>query len=152
MEYAYFENGQIIKRGPLPKTWKNVSNFHLLDNDRLKNFGWLPYVYVYDEIPDGYRVNGYHIVIEENQVVEYQDIIEITPYEIESSIENGWSDIREQRTEILSKTDWTQVLDSPFTEEEKESWRLYRQALRDITLQADPFNIIWPTPPGQINE
>jgi hypothetical protein len=29
----------------------------------------------------------------------------------------------------------------------KESWAIYRQALRDITNQADPFNITWPTPP-----
>jgi hypothetical protein len=26
-------------------------------------------------------------------------------------------------------------------------WKEYRQALRDVTLQDDPFNIIWPDEP-----
>jgi hypothetical protein len=30
----------------------------------------------------------------------------------------------------------------------KEVWAAYRQALRDVTLQPDPFNIVWPTPPA----
>jgi len=27
---------------------------------------------------------------------------------------------------------------------DKTAWATYRQALRDITTQADPFNITWP--------
>ena len=30
----------------------------------------------------------------------------------------------------------------------KEKWRDYRQQLRDITKQADPFKITWPTEPS----
>jgi hypothetical protein len=40
---------------------------------------------------------------------------------------------------MLKDTDWTQVADSPV---DKTAWATYRQALRDITTQADPFNIV----------
>jgi len=36
---------------------------------------------------------------------------------------------------------WTQLSDSPV---DKAAWATYRQALRDITTQVDPFNIKWP--------
>jgi len=29
----------------------------------------------------------------------------------------------------------------------KAAWATYRQELRDITTQSDPFNIIWPSKP-----
>jgi hypothetical protein len=31
---------------------------------------------------------------------------------------------------------------------DKTAWATYRQALRDITKQADPFNIAWPKQNG----
>jgi hypothetical protein len=43
-----------------------------------------------------------------------------------------WSELRSIRDSILSKCDWTQSSDSPLTEEKKEEWRLYRQALRNL--------------------
>jgi hypothetical protein len=46
---------------------------------------------------------------------------------------------------MLKDTDWTQVLDSPV---DKTAWALYRQALRDIPAQPDPFNITWPEQNG----
>jgi len=46
-----------------------------------------------------------------------------------------------QRNQMLKDADWTQVADAPV---DKTKWATYRQALRDITTQADPFNIIWP--------
>ena len=41
-------------------------------------------------------------------------------------------EIRAKRNYLLSKTDWTQVPDAPVTEQQKESWRKYRQQLRDL--------------------
>ena len=63
----------------------------------------------------------------------------------EQVIQNKWNEIREIRTQMLKECDWTQLPDVKLSEQEKETWREYRQALRDITLQDDPFNIIWPT-------
>lgn len=64
-----------------------------------------------------------------------------------------WADIRTARDVRLRATDWRAVhavdrggLDqSAWT---TSPWRTYRQALRDITNQPDPFNIAWPTPPA----
>jgi hypothetical protein len=57
----------------------------------------------------------------------------------------AWADIRARRDAALAKTDWTQGFDSPVATD--PAWREYRKALRDITDQADPYNIQWPKPP-----
>lgn len=59
--------------------------------------------------------------------------------------EMKWNDVRSARTFLIAKTDWTQLPDVPLAT--KEAWATYRQALRDITTQSDPFNITWPTKP-----
>lgn len=56
-----------------------------------------------------------------------------------------WPSIRAKRDALLVQSDWTQLPDVPLPT--KEAWAAYRQALRDITQQPDPHNIIWPTPP-----
>lgn len=61
-------------------------------------------------------------------------------------IENAWSYARSKRNELLQSSDWTQLPDVPL--QTKETWAGYRQQLRDITNQTDPFNIIWPTLPN----
>lgn len=59
--------------------------------------------------------------------------------------EAEWSLVRAERNRRLQETDWTQLHDVPSAA--KEEWAAYRQALRDITEQPDPFNIVWPEPP-----
>lgn len=59
--------------------------------------------------------------------------------------DSQWIVIREERNQKLQASDWTQLADIP--SETKSLWEPYRQALRDVTLQADPFNIVWPSPP-----
>jgi hypothetical protein len=59
--------------------------------------------------------------------------------------ETQWPIVRAERNQKLQACDWTQLSDIPA--ETKALWEPYRQALRDITDQPDPFNIIWPTPP-----
>lgn len=50
-----------------------------------------------------------------------------------------------KRNELLFNSDWTQLPDSPLTEQKKLLWAEYRQNLRDITKQPEfPTNIIWP--------
>jgi hypothetical protein len=53
--------------------------------------------------------------------------------------------VRNQRTQLLSDSDWTQIADSTA---DKTAWATYRQALRDITAQAGfPWTITWPDAP-----
>ena len=58
-----------------------------------------------------------------------------------------WIEVRSKRQGELRSTDWTQYSDSPLSDTEKASYVTYRQQLRDITTQADPFNITWPVAP-----
>jgi hypothetical protein len=52
---------------------------------------------------------------------------------------------RSKRNGLLSQSDWTQVADAPV---DQAAWATYRQALRDITIQAGfPENIDWPVAP-----
>lgn len=57
-----------------------------------------------------------------------------------------WAEIREKRDALLTETDWTQNPDVPTTT--KDKWVAYRQSLRDITTQSDPYSVTWPTEPS----
>jgi hypothetical protein len=53
--------------------------------------------------------------------------------------------VRDQRTALLSESDWTQVADAPV---DQTAWATYRQALRNITTQQGfPHEVTWPTQP-----
>jgi len=79
--------------------------------------------------------------------VYYQNWIQTNASESEINyrLENQWFVIREIRNELLSECDWTQLSDIPT--ETKAIWSEYRQSLRDITSQTNPFNITWPVKP-----
>jgi len=59
----------------------------------------------------------------------------------EPDAEAQWSIVRSERNLKLAQCDWTQLPDAPV---DAAAWAVYRQALRDITNQTDPFNIVWP--------
>lgn len=59
----------------------------------------------------------------------------------------GWALIRQQRTALLDAADKA-VNRLEDKGQDARAWRQYRQALRDITLQADPFTAVWPEPPS----
>lgn len=60
--------------------------------------------------------------------------------------------IRARRTAMLANTQWVLGEDSPYSEDQKAAWRIYRQALRDLP-SAQPGatleTVDWPVPPGQ---
>ena len=73
------------------------------------------------------------------------DVMDISFEVVPRPDEEVWPVIRARRAVLLAESDWTQLPDVPLPT--KEAWATYRQALRDITLQPDPHNIIWPTQP-----
>lgn len=79
--------------------------------------------------------------------VYYQnwEITNASQSEIDERIETQWNIIRELRNELLQECDWTQLGD--ISDSVKTNWASYRQNLRDITNQSNPFNIIWPVKP-----
>ena len=148
MNYILVENGNIVGRPTeLPKNWKNISNFYVLDNATLKEHGWYPHRFVETTISSNQYYDGSEFIIEENEVVEYQKVRNKTQQEIIEETEGMWRAIRDRRNELLNECDWTQLPDSPLTNQKQTQWQLYRQQLRDITTQVDPFSIEWPTAP-----
>lgn len=77
--------------------------------------------------------------------VKAWNIIELSTKEKESIRNNKINDIRSKRNILLTECDWTQLPDAPAN---SVTWAVYRQELRDITIQEGyPFNVIWPTKP-----
>ena len=148
MNYILVQNEQIIGRPrPLPVSWENISNFHVFDNQTLKQYGWYPYRFVETQKNENQYYDGSDFVIEETEVVEYQKVRNKTEQEITEEIESMWRSIRDRRNVFLTESDWTQLPDSPLTNQKQTEWQIYRQSLRDITTQLNPFSIEWPTPP-----
>ena len=55
---------------------------------------------------------------------------------------------RDVRNRLLAMSDWTQLADVDLTKDQKKQWKEYRQALRDLTLDANwPDRITWPEQP-----
>ena len=60
-----------------------------------------------------------------------------------------WANVRRQRDRLIAATDWRVIVASESDEgsDLPTKWKTYRTNLRDITEQADPDNITWPTEP-----
>jgi hypothetical protein len=82
-------------------------------------------------------VDGVEIALTEEEIAAWVALQEEAPLA-------QWAEIRAERNAKLSQCDWTQLPDAPA---DTAIWALYRQELRDITTQDDPFNITWPSEP-----
>lgn len=60
-----------------------------------------------------------------------------------------WVRIRAKRDDLLTATDWRVVRAQEQGAPLDSAWIEYRQALRDITQQPDPQNIVWPEVPAE---
>lgn len=101
---------------------------------------------------------GFTKLVSEITPIKVQDtyfqnwIVEDAPQEytqemIVKQTQAKWSEVRSVRNQYLLESDWTQLEDAPFNTTKKNEWKSYRQDLRDITNQSDPFNIVWPVKP-----
>jgi hypothetical protein len=70
------------------------------------------------------------------------------PVRVESKIQTAWTSIRAQQRRLLYESDWTCSV-TDYEVPNKSEWAAYRQALRDVTTQTDPFAIVWPVAPSE---
>lgn len=57
--------------------------------------------------------------------------------------------LRAERNKRLQACDWTQTLDNPLDDRQRQAWADYRQALRELTdHDSNLATMIWPTPPA----
>jgi len=129
----------------LREAYPNVSLPAELSEEALSDWG--VYSVISTQIPNDYTKN----IIEGTPIltdgVYYQNWVttNATDSEINYRLENQWEEIRLIRNQLLTECDWTQLSDVSQTI--KDLWTAYRQQLRDITNQQNPFNIEWPIKP-----
>jgi Phage tail assembly chaperone protein len=76
--------------------------------------------------------------------------LQTDPAKVQAKTDAQWTSVRAQQKQKLYESDWTcSVVDPPAPIlAQRDQWVQYRQALRDVTSQSDPFNISWPSPPA----
>lgn len=62
-------------------------------------------------------------------------------------LETQWKAVKATRTRLLNESDWVVTKAMELGVLVAPEWLVYRQALRAITLQPDPFAISWPVKP-----
>lgn len=65
----------------------------------------------------------------------------------EPNYEDAWLAVRSRRDVLLNNCDFVILRANEMGTPVSQEWLDYRQALRDITEQPDPFNIVWPLLP-----
>ena len=70
------------------------------------------------------------------------------PDKVAQNPADQWTSVRAQQKELLYKSDWTCSV-TDYEVPNKADWVAYRQALRDVTTQSDPFAIVWPAVPSE---
>jgi hypothetical protein len=161
--YVYIENSEILEYYDLlPINWRNISNFYTLESDSeyMASLGW--YKVIKANIPtfdsSRQRMTNPTYTFDGTEVTEIVVIEDI--YESEEAYRSAMKTqivdhIRQRRDNLFKDCDWTQLSDiqSVQTQEWIDSWKIYRQALRDLPevyMNNDVYNvndIIWPEIP-----
>jgi hypothetical protein len=147
MNYCFVENG-VIADGPrgLPRSWRNISGLDQMDNDGLRELGWLPVRLEEGDVQE--KFVGSVFAILPSEVVETKIWRAYTAEEQAEIDTQKAAQVRRERNTKLTECDWTQLNDTPLDNAAKIQWTAYRQALRDVPSQAGfPHNVVWPTKP-----
>lgn len=84
-----------------------------------------------------------------DQAVKEGDQITLVsdPAKVQAKLDAQWTQVRAQQRQKLYESDWTCSV-TDYEVPNKADWVAYRQSLRDVTTQSDPFNIEWPPVPS----
>jgi hypothetical protein len=95
--------------------------------------------------PANQNLNQLNPTLIDGQWLQTWQVTDASAEEIAERLERKEAEVRQQRNELLSACDWTQLPDSPA---DHEAWATYRQALRDVTAQEGfPWDVVWPEEP-----
>ena len=149
MLIAKVENGQVLEVADYRSIFPNTSFTASGPNDEfLAENGCMPVTMwrQYDQATE--KLVNVDPYVEGNAVytvaVEAKSQEEIDA-ETAAKTEAKAAEVRAERNEKLSASDWTQVADAPV---DQAAWAAYRQALRDVPEQAGfPWSVVWPEKP-----
>tara|TARA_R110002020_G_scaffold100049_3_gene236956 strand:+ start:2599 stop:2883 length:285 start_codon:yes stop_codon:yes gene_type:complete len=86
------------------------------------------------------NVNGVHMEMNDDEVAEL--------LASQEAADLDFSMTRMHRNGLLDKSDWTQLPNSPLTDEKKAEWATHRQELRDMPAGFTKVSeVVFPTPP-----
>ena len=81
-------------------------------------------------------------------VVYTMEVVDKTAEELAAELAAEEARVRSQRNALLADTDWVVTKSIETNTDIRPEWKVYRQALRDITEQDGfPHAVIWPTKP-----
>ena len=95
--------------------------------------------------PANQNLNQLNPTLVDGEWLQTWQVTAASAEEIAERLQNKEAEVRQQRNELLSACDWTQLPDSPT---DHEAWAAYRQELRDVTAQEGfPWDVTWPESP-----
>jgi hypothetical protein len=150
MSLALVKNGQIVKYPVSQDDIKEIEaevGFNLDTIEKRDSVGLVP-VYgaeIEKKWNKNYSIGNLSLV--GDSWFEFWNESDKPQEEIDALTAKKWAGIRAERTKYLAISDWTQLPDSPLLKEKVQEWAVYRQQLRDITEQPDPFDIWFPAEP-----
>lgn len=102
------------------------------------------------EITDGQdtNVDGFLGVLsqEEHDAAYAQELVDREAKDFEQKA----APIRNRRNQLLTESDIYVIVDYPLSDIKRNEWKLYRQQLRDVTLQSTfPDEVEWPLKPSK---
>jgi hypothetical protein len=150
MKYIKIKDGNITYPYTLQNLYSdnpNVSFISNLSSDVLENYD--VYQVALTSKPEDYTKNiteGTPILVSGSYKQVWNET-SASVEEIQERIEEKWIEVRRFRESLLKESDWTQLQDSPITGSKLTEWQTYRQSLRDITTNDNPFTLTWPNKP-----
>lgn len=157
MKYAEINSLNIVTiHEQLPEVWHNISGLCNLPDDELADLTWSGNGgYAFYPVVEGSQP----VYDPKTQTLTYQDtadheskVVDRTWFAVsytQEQIDAEWDSLRVNRNTKLRNSDYTQLVDSPLTTQEKTDWASYRQTLRDLPQNTiNPFDVTWPTPPS----
>jgi hypothetical protein len=144
MKIAIIENNQILSHGEHTEVFPNVS----FPPEGL-NLMWAQERNAYQIQSDKAHSQAEKLTSVEPYIeggVVFDVIVEAkTQDELDAEKTQKANEVRSKRNMLLTQSDWTQLADAPV---DNLAWAVYRQSLRDITLQAGfPFTVDFPVAP-----
>lgn len=113
-------------------------HIHFETDEELQSYLDKGFVPISDEEQEQYA-SGQYIRGKDGKPVEKPPYVPTT--------EEKLAAIRAKRDALLTDSDKYMLSDYPVTEEQRESWKTYRQALRDLPEICDINNPVWPEQP-----
>jgi hypothetical protein len=95
--------------------------------------------------PANQNLNQLNPTLVDGEWLQTWQVTAASAEEIAERLQSKEAEVRQQRNELLSACDWTQLPDSPA---DHDAWAAYRQELRDVTGQEGfPWDVVWPETP-----